>query len=96
MAALRLCEICKNEIEPERSEHLPQTRLCSEHAREIERFGGEFSVVGTQEDTAKKTSLKRNYGGGISTISSRNQEAIDALRSEFESGEHRPSVDLAD
>lgn len=85
MAALRICEICKQEIETERSEYLPQTRLCVKHAQEIDRFGGEFSVVGTQEDTAKKTSLKRNYGGGISTISTRNQVAMDKLRAEYES-----------
>lgn len=84
MAALRFCDVCKQEIEPERAEHLPQTRLCVRHAREIEQYGGEFSVVGTQEDTAKKSSLKRNYGGGIATVSKRNQEAIDRLKDDYE------------
>ncbi len=41
-------------------------------------------VVATQEDTAKKNSLKRNYGGGIATTRKRNQEAIDRLKDEHE------------
>ena len=82
--ALRFCEVCKQEIEKERAEHLPETRLCVEHARQIQNFGGEFRVTGTQEDTAKKTSLKRNYGGGSSTVSTRNQEAIDQFKEAYE------------
>lgn len=42
--ALRFCEVCKQEIENERAEHLPETRLCVEHARQIQDFGGEFRV----------------------------------------------------
>ena len=40
----RLCEICKEEIDPERIEVIPETRLCTQHAIEIRTLGGEFVV----------------------------------------------------
>jgi hypothetical protein len=83
MAAIRACEICDEPIDPERAEALPGTRLCSEHAKAIAKFGGEFIVTVSQERTSKPGSLKRNYGG-IDTAKSRNHEAIRKLREEFE------------
>ena len=41
MSVVRNCEICKKPIDPERADAIPDTRLCTEHARQIERFGGE-------------------------------------------------------
>jgi hypothetical protein len=79
MARTRLCEICKQPIENERTEGMPDTRLCGEHAREIEEFGGEFIVTAEQERTSKAGSLKINYGG-VSTSKARNHAAIERLR----------------
>jgi hypothetical protein len=83
MAAIRACEICDEPIDPERAEALPDTRLCTEHAKAIAKFGGEFITSVIQERTNKPGSLKRNYGG-IDTSKSRNHEAIRKLREEFE------------
>jgi hypothetical protein len=82
-ATIRACEICKQPIDPERLEALPETRLCTEHAREILRYGGEFIVTAEQERTSKPGSLKRNYGG-ISTSKVRNASAMARLRAEFD------------
>lgn len=80
---MRFCEICKKEIDPERVEVLPDTRLCGEHARAIEAFGGEFNVVGTQSSLSKAGSLKKNYGDvGVEKI--RNQEAVDKLKEQYD------------
>src|SRR5438067_13682835 len=79
----RRCEICKGEIDPERLEFLPETRLCLTHAKLIEKYGGEFKISATQERTSKPGSLKRNYGG-ISTTSTRNTSAVERLRQEYE------------
>jgi hypothetical protein len=82
MAALRFCEVCKAEIDAERAENAPDTRLCGAHAREIEEFGGEFVTIATQERTSKPGSLKRNYGG-VSTTRRRNLEAIEKLKDAY-------------
>lgn len=79
----RPCEICKRLIEPERIEAIPETRLCTEHAREIVRFGGEFVVTSATENLSKAGSLKKNYGG-ISTEKTRNKSALERLRRAFE------------
>ncbi len=78
----RPCEICNQPIEPERAEAVPETRLCASHAREIEKFGGEFVVTATWERTSKAGSLKRNYGG-VTPQKTRNQKAMDQLRAEW-------------
>jgi hypothetical protein len=78
----RPCEICKNLIEPERIETIPETRLCTEHARMIAKHGGEFTLSSTQESLGKVGSLKRNYGG-ITPEKSRNSRALEALRREY-------------
>jgi hypothetical protein len=85
---MRLCIICKSEIEGERIEAIPATRLCALHGREIQRFGGEFTVTASQERTSKQGSLKLNYGA-VTTSSKRNDEALEKLRLEFEE-QHRP------
>jgi hypothetical protein len=85
----RPCEICKLMIDPERIEALPETRLCSDHARKIQKYGGEFIVTATQERTSKAGSLKHNYGS-VTTSKTRNHEAIEKLRAEYEheQGQH--------
>ena len=81
--AERLCEICKAPIDQERVEAIPDTRLCTEHGREIARFGGEFVISAEQERTSKAGSLKLNYGG-ITTARTRNAAAVARLRDEYE------------
>lgn len=82
MNKLRFCEICKQPIDAERAESIPATRLCQVHAKEIEKYGGEFKVTASQERTSKEGSLKINYGS-IATKSVRNQEAVDRLREDY-------------
>jgi len=84
--ATRLCEICKQPIDQDRAVAIPDTRLCSEHGREIARFGGEFIVTAEQERTSKAGSLKLNYGG-VSTARVRNLQAIQQLRDERQARE---------
>jgi uncharacterized protein (DUF1697 family) len=86
--AERLCEICKGPIDQERVEAIPDTRLCTEHGREIARFGGEFVISAEQERTSKAGSLKLNYGG-ITTARTRNAAAVARLRDEYERREAR-------
>jgi hypothetical protein len=83
MARTRLCEICKQPIDAERAEGLPDTRLCGEHAAEIAAYGGEFIMTAEQERTSKASSLKINYGG-IATTKSRNYQALEKLRAAYE------------
>jgi hypothetical protein len=83
MTQTRLCEICKQEIDEERAEHLPDTRLCGEHGREITRYGGEFVITASQERTSKAGSMKINYGG-VSTSKVRNRAAMEKLRAKYE------------
>jgi len=78
-----MCEICKQPIDPERAEGLPDTRLCGKHAEEIQQFGGEFVLKAEQERTSKASSLKINYGG-IATRKERNQRAMERLRDAYE------------
>ena len=80
---MRMCLVCKNEIEADRLDAIPETRLCIAHGREIQKHGGEFSVTASQERTSKQGSLKHNYGG-VSTSSVRNQVAIAKLVDEYE------------
>ncbi len=75
----RPCEICHELIEPERVEAIPETRLCTEHAKMIVRYGGEFTLSSTQESLGKVGSLKKNYGG-ITPQKTRNARAIEQLR----------------
>lgn len=75
--------ICKKEIEPERIQAITGTRLCTEHGREIEKFGGEFKLSASQERTSKKTSLKVNYGS-VSVERIRNEDAMDDLKMHYE------------
>src|SRR4051794_20838188 len=49
----RPCEICRALIEPDRIEALPETRLFTEHARSIAKYGGEFTLSSTQESLGK-------------------------------------------
>ena len=44
----RPCEICGEMIDPERVEWQPETRLCTKHAEEMRKYGGEFIVTLTE------------------------------------------------
>lgn len=78
----RPCEICNKLIEEERLEAVPQTQLCIDHARAIEKHGGEFKLSGSYETTSKQGSLKLNYGG-INVIKTKNTKALEKLRNSF-------------
>lgn len=79
----RPCEICNKMIEEERLEAVPQTKLCIDHARAIEKFGGEFKLSGSYETTSKQGSLKLNYGG-VNVIKTKNTDGLEKLRKEYE------------
>jgi hypothetical protein len=71
-------------------EVLPDTRLCAEHARQIQKYGGEFILTGHLDRTSKGGSLKHNYGG-VATSKTRNHEGMDRLRAEYhQEQEQRP------
>ena len=80
---MRLCIVCKQEIESDRIEAIPATRLCTQHGEEIQAYGGEFTVSASQERTSKQGSLKLNYGG-ISTSSTRNENALSRLLDDYD------------
>ncbi|HVS36998.1 MAG TPA: hypothetical protein VMS17_15665 [Gemmataceae bacterium] len=71
-------------IAPGRLEAVPETRLCAEHARQIEKLGGEFIRTMVQERTSKAGSLKRSYGSA-SIHKTRNYEAMEKLKAEYHS-----------
>ena len=91
---MRLCVVCKKEIEDDRIDAIPGTRLCIEHGREIQKFGGEFKMSAADERTSKQGSMKINYGG-IATSSIRNNEAIERLVEEFRTSQtdDNPQID---
>lgn len=82
MAKLRFCEVCKQLIEEERAVNDCETRLCIVHGEAIQKFGGEFKTIATQERTSKEGSLKINYGE-TRTTKIRNQDGVNQLREEF-------------
>ena len=77
------CIVCKSEIDSDRMHAIPATRLCVEHGKEIQDFGGEFIMTASQERTSKQGSLKLNYGG-VSTTNVRNEDALNRLLDEYE------------
>lgn len=91
---VRPCEICRREIEPERIEALPDTRLCAEHAKMIAKHGGEFTITYTRERLGKPGSLKKNYGG-VTPHKLRNRTAMAKLRQEH-AERARPERDDSD
>ena len=79
---MRLCAVCKKQIEEDRIDAIPGTRLCIEHGSEIQKYGGEFKISASDERTSKRGSMKINYGG-IATNSVRNTEALEQLIDDF-------------
>jgi hypothetical protein len=82
----RPCEVCGRPIDPERVETVPETRLCTEHAREIDKYGGEFVVTYTRERLNKEKSMKPVYGS-VTPSRRRNEAAIERLREEYLEGQ---------
>jgi hypothetical protein len=83
-AKRRYCEICSKQIDEERVQELPETRLCVEHGEKIKKYGGEFVAVVSQERTNKPGSLKVNYGGVSVERLGRNTKALEKLRDEYD------------
>jgi hypothetical protein len=86
----RGCEICKQQIDAERVANLPNTRLCKQHADEMEnnkeRYGGgEFISIGTVEKTTKQGGFDKGGARGVKTTLVRNVEGIEKLRDDFHS-----------
>ena len=79
---MRYCQICKQEIEKDRAEGVPDTRLCIQHANEIAKYGGEFTAVGTQSSLSKTGSLKKNYGD-VGIERHRNHDAMNRLLEDY-------------
>ena len=78
----RLCERCRVEIPAARLEALPETRLCVKCSQEV---GGEFETIVVLGSLGKQGSLKKNYGS-FTTQKTRNKEAIEKLRDEYQRG----------
>lgn len=81
----RPCEVCGEPIDPERIDVLPETRLCTEHAKQVAKYGGEFILTGTQSSLGKDGSLKKNYGD-VSVRRKRNTEGVRKLIEEYDRG----------
>lgn len=79
---VRVCEICGATIGEERLEAVPETRLCLEHAKAIQKYGGEFRLTKRRVSLGKTDSLKKNYGDVTSELV-RNAEAMQKLRDEY-------------
>lgn len=80
---LRKCEICRAWIDPERLKVVSDTLLCDEHARQIAKYGGEFTTISREDRSNKAGSLKINIAG-VTTKKVRNTEAMEKLRRDFE------------
>lgn len=80
---MRVCIVCKSKIDADRVEAIPATRLCTLHGQQIQEYGGEFKLSASRERTSKQGSLKLNYGG-ITTTTTRNEEALRELLDEYE------------
>ena len=60
----RACARCGAGIPAERVEAIPETMVCVACSKDM---GGEFKVVVVPERTSKEGSLKKNYGGYVTT-----------------------------
>ena len=81
----RACEVCGAAINPERIDALPETRLCTEHAKQIAKYGGEFLLTATQASLGKDGSLKKNYGD-VSVRQKRNTAGVRKLIEDYDRG----------
>lgn len=79
---VRVCEICGAEIDAERVEAVPETRLCLAHAKAIQKYGGEFRLSSRRVSLGKTESMKKNYGDVTSELV-RNAAAMQKLRDEY-------------
>jgi hypothetical protein len=80
----RPCEICGEMIDPERVEWQPETRLCTKHAEEMRKYGGEFIVTLTESSAQKSGSIKKAFGDVVVSGKMRNSVGIAKLRAEYE------------
>jgi hypothetical protein len=80
---MRHCEVCGQEIPAERLECVPDTWLCIQHAKQAEKFGGEFTLTGVQGNIGKIGSLKKNYGD-VDVFRERNLEGIEKLKQQYD------------
>ena len=76
----RYCAVCSGEIEADRLDALPDTRLCIKHGKEIAKYGGEFTATGTHINVGRGL---KGLTAGVEAKFDRNQDAIDRLRDDF-------------
>jgi hypothetical protein len=79
----RFCAVCSCAIEVERLEGDSRTRLCAKHAKEIEKYGGEFVGTGEYGSLGKAGSLKHNYGD-VTVTWKRNEEGLRKLLDDYD------------
>lgn len=80
----RGCAVCKKMIKSDRLEDFPETRLCGEHFKMIEKYGGEFIFVKErQASLGKPGSMKKNYGD-VGGKRIRNYAALEKLLDEYD------------
>jgi hypothetical protein len=82
----RPCEICGEMLDPERAEWQPESRLCTRHAEEMRKYGGEFIVTATESSAQKAGSIKVAFGDVVVSGKVRNVVGIAKLRAEYEAG----------
>jgi hypothetical protein len=81
-AAKRPCEVCGNPIEAVRLEAVPDTRLCEEHAKQV----NEFIYVRQERVVRGKESSFKGTGVEITQKKIRNADGIRKLRDAFRDG----------
>jgi hypothetical protein len=79
----RPCAVCRQAIDPERAEGLPDTIICVRCAPLVRKHGGEFLRSIEQERLSKPGSLKRSFGGVGSRIVGRNWTALERAREDL-------------
>ena len=79
----RRCAVCHVEIHEPRATVVPKSRLCIDHAHEIDKYGGEFIRVVRRASLGKAGSLKKNYGD-VTMQLIRNYLALNLLKEDYE------------
>ena len=82
MADQLFCEVCGCEIDTERRDALPKTRLCTKHGEEIKKYGGEFVGTGSH-DNVGKGGIK-SLTAGVTVTFERNQQGIERLKDDHD------------
>ena len=77
---VRYCEVCSCQIEPDRLDAVSNTRLCTKHAQEILKYGGEFTGTGSHDNVGRGIKI---LTAGVTVIFQRNDEAMQKLKDAY-------------